>query len=115
MDDKLRHIENGIKFVLISCLEIDPDRVRRSSLRTPLLGRGIGLDSVETLKLVAGLEEGFGIYIDDFDLTVNLFKDIGTLAEYVAHKIGKLDEYSERGVAEDENPADHVESCCSKR
>lgn len=37
--------------------------------------------------LVAAIEKEFDIEIKDDDLTVDLFKNIGTLAEYVLQKI----------------------------
>jgi acyl carrier protein len=88
MEEKLSlDIEKKIIQILISDLEIDPTILSTVDSSTPLLGRGIGLDSVETLTLVAGIEEAFDIQIDDADLTVELFKSLGTLAEYVLQKI----------------------------
>ena len=88
MEEKIRlEIEEKIKNILISELEINPSTLAACNSNTPLLGRGIGLNSIETLTLVAGIEEGFDIQVDDADLTVDLFKDIGTLAEYVLQKI----------------------------
>ena len=80
-------IEERIKQILISELEIKASLLAESNLSTPLLGRGIGLDSVETLTLVAGIEKEFDIQVDDEDLTVELFKNLGTLAEYVSKKV----------------------------
>jgi acyl carrier protein len=83
----LSETEEKIKQILISDLEIEPSILATSDSSTPLLGRGIGLDSVETLTLVAGIEREFDIEIEDDDLTVELFNSIGTLAEYVSQKI----------------------------
>lgn len=80
-------IESKIKEILISELEVNPAIITDSSSDTPLLGRGVGLDSMETLSLVAGIEKEFDIEIPDEDLTVELFKNIGILAEYVLKKI----------------------------
>ncbi len=91
-------IEETIKHLLISQLEIHPTLVAESDSTTPLLGRGIGLDSMETLTLVAGLEEAFQIHADDEDLTVDLFQNIGTLAAYVLQKTAE----QHNGLAEGE-------------
>ena len=80
-------IEERIKQILISELEVNPAILAKSNSTTPLLGRGIGIDSIETLSLAAGIEEAFDISIDDEDLTVNLFKNIATLAEYVLKRL----------------------------
>jgi acyl carrier protein len=80
-------IEQKIKQILISKLEVNSEILATSNSTTPLLGRGIGLDSMETLTLVAGIEKEFDIEIGDEDLTADLFKTMGALAEYVSRKI----------------------------
>ena len=79
--------EEKIKHILMTELEIEPDIVATCNPSTPLLGRGVGLDSMETLTLVAGIEKEFDIEIKDDDLTVELFNSIRSLAEYVVQKI----------------------------
>jgi acyl carrier protein len=83
-------IEEKIKHILISKLEVSSEILATSNSTTPLLGRGVGLDSMETLALVAAIEKEFDIEIGDSDLTVDLFKSIGTLAEYILQKIKEL-------------------------
>ena len=89
-------IEEKIKHILTSKLEVNPEILATSSSDTPLLGRGIGLDSMETLSLVAAIEKEFDIEIEDDDLTVDLFKSIGTLAEYVLQKIQRIEKPLDR-------------------
>ena len=43
-----------------------------------LFGRGVGLDSVEVLQMVAAIEEEFDLTIDDDDLVPIHFKSVGT-------------------------------------
>ena len=76
-------IEFAIKEILVTILEKDRTVLDADSATTPLLGRGIGLDSIDALTLVTALEERFDIAIEDPDLTVNLFESIATLADYV--------------------------------
>jgi acyl carrier protein len=76
-------IEQSIKGILVAELELDSNIFSANSSSTPLLGRGIGLDSIDALTLVAALEKEFDIEVYDSDLTVGLFKNIRTLAEYV--------------------------------
>jgi len=85
------NIEKVIKRILASELNVSAAILQTISPTTPLLGRGIGLDSSETVALILGLEEEFGIAVPDTDLTADLFKNIGTLTEYVHQNIsGKL-------------------------
>jgi acyl carrier protein len=62
-----------------------PESVDGRSLdeRTGLLGRGIGLDSVEVLQLVGAIEEDFGLTIDDDLLDAKHFETIGTVVTFV--------------------------------
>jgi acyl carrier protein len=79
-------IEEAIRNVLIAELELDADMVSAHGADTPLLGRGIGLDSIDALTLIAALEKQFDLEVDDEELTVQLFKSIGTLADFIATK-----------------------------
>jgi acyl carrier protein len=88
-------IAEKIKQLLISDLQVDPDVLARSDLQTPLLGRGIGLDSMEALTLALALEREFDLQVRDEDLTVELFASIGNLAEYVLHSQSQVDRDSE--------------------
>src|SRR5262245_61370289 len=78
-------VEDVIKRVLVSELGISAVVLQTISSTTPLLGRGIGLDSSETVAVVVGIEEKFGISVPDSDLTADLFNNVHPAVE-------KLDE-----------------------
>jgi acyl carrier protein len=92
-------IEEKIKQVLISALKVNPEVLAASDSNTPLLGRGIGLDSIETLTLVAEIEREFDMQIADEDLTASLFKSLATLAEYVQRQLAEQRDYSREGTS----------------
>ena len=71
-------IENKIKDLLVSGLKVSRTAIAASSSATPLLGRGIGLDSVETMALIVAIEEEFEISVPDSDLNAPLFENIDT-------------------------------------
>ena len=50
---------------------------------TGLLGRGIGLDSVEALQLVGRMEEAFGLTIGDEELDAGHFMTVGTFVTFI--------------------------------
>ena len=81
------HIEGTIKNLLVTDLEADPRVIASADTCTPLLGRGIGLDSIEALRLALGLEKAYDIRIPDAELTVELFGSLGALVDYVQGKI----------------------------
>lgn len=79
-------IETTVKEILFRDLQADAASLSSANAETPLLGRGIGLDSVEALRLALGLENAFDISIPDQDLNVGLFATLGTLTRYVHDK-----------------------------
>ncbi len=56
---------------------------------TGLLGRGIGLDSVEALQLVARMEEAFDLTIADEDLEASHFRTVGSFARFIEERLPK--------------------------
>lgn len=90
MENRLHiEVENGVKDLLVSELQVNPELLAKSSSKTGLLGHGIGLDSVETMVLLVGLEQRFGITVPDSELMAGLFENIGTLTDYIIRKIGE--------------------------
>jgi acyl carrier protein len=87
-------IEKKIKTILAAELAVSPVTLADTSPSTPLLGRGIGLDSIETTALVVVIEKEYEISVPDSDLTIAIFATIGTLTEYILGKI------AERAAAE---------------
>ncbi|MDH3688933.1 MAG: acyl carrier protein [Gammaproteobacteria bacterium] len=88
--------QNLAQDLLVRIQAIFSEQLRESSIDTPeiavdtpLLGKGVGLDSIEALALVTRIEEEFGIFFDDEELTVELFRTIGTLAEQVRRKLAE--------------------------
>ncbi len=55
----------------------------------PLFGpEGLGLDSVDALELALGIEEEFGVVIEDRVLAVKVLMSIDTIAEYLHRRQG---------------------------
>jgi acyl carrier protein len=90
MSEVLRlEIDEKIKNILGDELAVSPSVLSTVKSSTPLLGRGVGLDSVETMALVLSIEAEFGISVPDTDMTATLFETIGTLTDYVLHKLSE--------------------------
>lgn len=77
-----KEILNGIARVLCSMGVLEENDLFDENTR--LLGKGIGLDSVEIIELVAGLEEEFNLTIDDDDLIPDQFFTLGSLVSFLA-------------------------------
>ncbi len=64
-------------------LDIDPSHIGDS---TPLFGDGLGLDSIDALELVLGIEQEFGVKIEDEEVGAKALASVDTLAEFVQAK-----------------------------
>ncbi|MEU4424429.1 phosphopantetheine-binding protein [Actinoplanes sp. NPDC024001] len=76
-----------VRSMLVSILGIE-DREDQLDASTPLLGSLPELDSMAVLEIVAGLEERFGIDVDDDDVTAELFETLGSLTAFVDERRG---------------------------
>ncbi len=67
-------------------LEIDPVSIRDEA---PLFGDasdGLGLDSIDALELVLGVEKEFGIKVQDEEVGVTAFASVNTLCDFIRQK-----------------------------
>ncbi len=80
-------IEQAVRRILEADLNVNPEVLARADARTPLLGLGIGLDSIEAMILTLGLERDLAVNLADDALTTDSFQSIGTLVEYVGRKL----------------------------
>ena len=90
MTEPVQELEHRVRdlIVLRLKLEIDPAEV---DLDAPLFGEGLGLDSIDALELVVGLEQEFSIRIPDADVGKKVFASVRTIAEYVRRQRGAED------------------------
>ncbi len=65
-------------------LEMEPSELGDAD---PLFGgEGLGLDSIDALELVLGLEQEFGVKIEDEEVGAEALSSVDTLAEFVRRK-----------------------------
>ena len=64
-------------------LDIDPKSIEGDA---PLFGEGLGLDSIDALELVLGLEQEFGIKVEDEEVGVKAFASVNALVDFIEHK-----------------------------
>ena len=78
-------LEDRIKRLIVDRLklEIDPASIDRSQ---PLFGEGLGLDSIDALELVLGIEQEFGVKIEDQEMGSQALSSVAALAEFVTAK-----------------------------
>ena len=78
--DRRRKVMERLKAVVIDDLnlELNSDEIAEDA---PLFGVGLGLDSIDALQLIVGIEEAFGISIPSDDIAV--YRSMNTLADYI--------------------------------
>jgi acyl carrier protein len=64
-------------------LEIAPASIDDSA---PLFGEGLGLDSIDALELVLGLEQEFGIKVADEEVGIKAFSSVNSLTDFIKEK-----------------------------
>lgn len=64
-------------------LDMDPATIRNEA---PLFGDGLGLDSIDALELVLGLEQEFGIKVEDEEVGVKAFASVDALCDFIEQK-----------------------------
>ena len=85
MNGNSANIEDRVKKVITERLKLNVN-AREISKNTPLIGKGLGLDSIGVLELVVGLEQEFDIMFDDSEMNIELFENIGSLTNYIKEK-----------------------------
>jgi len=79
----MNEIVQRIRTLLSTRLKLDK-AVNDITDDTPLFGpTGLGLDSIDALELVLGLEKEFGVVIEDRATAVKVLASIKTIAEFI--------------------------------
>ena len=81
-------VSEKLKNLIVKQLKIDRDPKTIPDTEQ-IFGEGLGLDSIDSLELIIGIEKEFGITITDKDLKKpeELFKNIETLAKFIETRI----------------------------
>jgi acyl carrier protein len=89
MVEPTNNLIEKIKELIITRLKLadmTPEMIENDA---PLFGVGLGLDSIDALELVLGLEKEFGVIIPDAEVGKKVFQSVTTMAQYVLEQQGK--------------------------
>ena len=78
-----------IKQLIIERLKLEEITVADIITDAPLFGEGLGLDSIDALELVIGLEKEYGVIIPDAEVGKKVFQSVRTIAQYIVNNHGK--------------------------
>jgi acyl carrier protein len=73
-----------VKQLIIDSLRIDGMSAADIETDAPLFGEGLGLDSIDALQLVVGMENQFGVVVPDAAVGTKVFQSVRTMADYIA-------------------------------
>ena len=78
-----------VKKLIIERLKLEEIAVNDIDTDAPLFGEGLGLDSIDALELVIGLEKEYGVSIPDAEVGRKVFQSVRTIAQYIIDNRGK--------------------------
>ncbi len=79
-------LHTQVKQMIIERLQLEgmtPDEIEDGA---PLFGEGLGLDSIDALELVIGIEKVFGVRIQDEEVGASAFASVDALVEFLRSK-----------------------------
>jgi acyl carrier protein len=79
----------AVKTLIIERLKLEEIAVADIDTDAPLFGEGLGLDSIDALELVIGLEKEYGVSIPDAEVGREVFQSVRTIAQYIVDNQGK--------------------------
>lgn len=74
---------NTLKGQIISVLKLSDVKPEDIDPDAPLVGGGLGLDSIDTLELLVLLEKEYGVTIPDVNVGRKVFASVRSLASYI--------------------------------
>jgi acyl carrier protein len=83
------HLIEKIKQLIIQRLKLVDMTPEMIETDAPLFGEGLGLDSIDALELVLGLEKEFGVIIPDAEVGRKVFQSVRTMGQYVIEQQAK--------------------------
>lgn len=78
-------LKSKVKDLIVRRLKLDMDPATIEDA-APLFGEGLGLDSIDALELVLGLEQEFGIKVADEEVGVKAFSSVDALTGFIREK-----------------------------
>ena len=77
-------LKTEIKQLIVERLKLDDVEPAEIGDEEPLFGEeGLGLDSIDALELVLGIEQSFGVRIEDEEVGAQVLANVEALARFV--------------------------------
>ncbi len=79
----MEQLLNDLKKQIIETLKLSDIEPEDIDVDAPLIGEGLGLDSIDTLELLVLLEKEYGVTVPDINAGRKIFSSIKAMAEYI--------------------------------
>ena len=79
-------LHQKVKQLIIDRLQLEGMTPADIDDAAPLFGDGLGLDSIDALELVIGIEKTFGVKIQDEEVGAKAFASVNALVEFMRSK-----------------------------
>jgi acyl carrier protein len=79
----MEELLNELRVKLIAALKLSDIKPEEIDVDAPLIGEGLGLDSIDTLELLVLLEKEYGVTVPDVNTGRSVFSSVRALAEYI--------------------------------
>jgi acyl carrier protein len=76
-------LKQAVKEMIIQRLKLEGMTAGDIEDQAPLFGDGLGLDSIDALELVLGVEQTFGVKIEDEAAGMKAFRNVESLAAFI--------------------------------
>jgi len=78
---------DNVRMLLVDILQIH-DRIESLDESTPLLGNIPEFDSMAVVTVITALEDQFGFFVEDDEISAETFETLGSLVAFVESKVG---------------------------
>jgi acyl carrier protein len=78
-----------LKSKIISAVKLTDVKPEAIDIDAPLIGSGLGLDSIDTLELLVMMEKDYGVTVPDINAGRKVFSSVRALATYVTEHRAK--------------------------
>ncbi len=76
-------LKQAVKEMIVQRLKLEGMTAADIEDQAPLFGDGLGLDSIDALELVLGVEQTFGVKIEDEAAGMKAFRNVESLAAFI--------------------------------
>jgi acyl carrier protein len=76
-------LHRRVKELIIERLQLEGMTPEEIDDAAPLFGEGLGLDSIDALELVIGIEKVFGVRIQDEEVGAKAFASVNAMVDFL--------------------------------